>query len=127
MKPKFRYYDIFLELKLVFFVVFFKSRKNPQTQSNEYNKLTQRMKPQLTCIVMTWLFSDKIKLALHIESIEWKRILGKLLSQAYKERVLKLMQFIKDRMKTMSKKIKDLDDVRVAMLCLEMIREEFIG
>nr|XP_026487863.1 dynein heavy chain 8, axonemal-like [Vanessa tameamea] len=70
---------------------------------------------------------DKIKLALHIESVEWKRILGKLLSHAYKERVLKLMQFIKDRMKTMSKKIKDLDDVRVAMLCLEMIREEFIG
>ncbi|CAH0727356.1 unnamed protein product, partial [Brenthis ino] len=70
---------------------------------------------------------EKIKLALHIESVEWKRILGKLLSQAYKERVLKLMQFIKDRMKTMSKKIKDLDDVRVAMLCLEMIREEFIG
>lgn len=73
------------------------------------------------------LFLEKIKLALHIESVEWKRILGKLLSQAYKERVLKLMQFIKDRMKTMSKKIKDLDDVRVAMLCLEMIREEFIG
>lgn len=66
-------------------------------------------------------------MALHIESVEWKRILGKLLSQAYKDRVLKLMQFIKDRMKTMSKKIKDLDDVRVAMLCLEMIREEFIG
>ncbi|XP_052742928.1 dynein axonemal heavy chain 8 [Bicyclus anynana] len=70
---------------------------------------------------------DQITLALHIESIEWKRILGKLLSMAYRERVLKLMQFIKDRMKTMSKKIKDLDDVRVAMLCLELIREEFIG
>ncbi|RVE46462.1 hypothetical protein evm_008872 [Chilo suppressalis] len=70
---------------------------------------------------------DKIKLALHLESIEWKRILGKLLSHAYKERVTKMMQFIKDRMKTMSKKIKDLDDVRVAMMCLEMIREEFIG
>ncbi|KPI94919.1 Dynein heavy chain 8, axonemal [Papilio xuthus] len=44
-----------------------------------------------------------------------------------KERVLNLMQFIKDRMKTMSKKIKDLDDVRVAMMCLELIRDEFIG
>lgn len=37
------------------------------------------------------------------------------------------MQFINDRMKTMGKKIKDLDDVRVAMMCLELIREEFIG
>ncbi|XP_028156116.1 dynein heavy chain 8, axonemal [Ostrinia furnacalis] len=70
---------------------------------------------------------DNVKLGLHVESIEWKRILGKLLSQAYKERVIKMMQFINDRMKTMSKKIKDLDDVKFAMLCLEMIREEFIG
>ncbi|XP_072937033.1 dynein axonemal heavy chain 8 [Epargyreus clarus] len=70
---------------------------------------------------------DRVKLALHLESIEWKRILGKLLSHSYKERVLKLMQFINDRMKTMSKKIKDLDDVKFAMMCLELIREEFIG
>lgn len=62
-----------------------------------------------------------------MESIEWKRILGKLLSMAYKERVTKMMQFINDRMKTMAKKIKDLDDVKFAMMCLEMIREEFIG
>lgn len=59
--------------------------------------------------------------------MEWKRVLCKLLCVAYKERVVKLMQFINDRMKTMSKKIKDLDDVRVAMLCLDLIREEFIG
>ncbi|XP_047526251.1 dynein axonemal heavy chain 8 [Pieris napi] len=70
---------------------------------------------------------ENLKLALHVESIEWKRILGKLLSHAYKERVDRLMTFIKDKMKVMSKKIKDLDDVRVAMLCLESIREEFIG
>lgn len=70
---------------------------------------------------------EKLKLALHIESVEWKRILGKLLSQSYKERVTKMMQFINERMKTMSKKIKDLDDVRVAIMCLELIREEFIG
>lgn len=72
-------------------------------------------------------FTGNIKLALHLESVEWKRILGKLLCHAYKDRVIKLMQFINDRMKTMGKKIKDLDDVRVAMMCLELIREEFIG
>ncbi|KAI8438603.1 hypothetical protein MSG28_011048 [Choristoneura fumiferana] len=69
---------------------------------------------------------DNIKLGLHVESIEWKRILGKLLSVAYKERVTKMMQFINERMKTMSKKLKDLDDVRLAMLCLALIREAFI-
>ncbi|KAI8438606.1 hypothetical protein MSG28_011048 [Choristoneura fumiferana] len=70
--------------------------------------------------------TDNIKLGLHVESIEWKRILGKLLSVAYKERVTKMMQFINERMKTMSKKLKDLDDVRLAMLCLALIREAFI-
>ncbi|XP_022821404.1 dynein heavy chain 8, axonemal-like [Spodoptera litura] len=70
---------------------------------------------------------ERIKLALHLESVEWKRILGKLLGNAYKDRVEKLMQFIRDRMKTMNKKIKDLDDVRVAMMCLKLIREEFIN
>lgn len=73
------------------------------------------------------MLTEQIKLALNIESIEWKRILGKLLCVAYKERVTRLMQFITDRMKIMAKKIKDLDDVRVAMLCLALIREEFIG
>lgn len=72
-------------------------------------------------------FSEKIKLGLYLESIEWKRILGKLLSFSYKDRVTKMMQFINERMKTMSKKLKDLDDVRIAMGCLELIRQEFIG
>lgn len=76
---------------------------------------------------LTFNSTDNIKMGLHVESVEWKRILGKLLSAAYRERVQKLMQFINDRMKTMSKKIKDLDDVRVAMMCLELIRDKFIG
>lgn len=78
-------------------------------------------------VLLLLLISERIKLALQLESIEWKRTLGKLLCQAYKERVIKLMQFINDRMKTLNKKIKDLDDVRMAMMCLELIREEFIG
>lgn len=78
-------------------------------------------------VFLLCFISDDIKLALHLESIEWKRTLGKLLCLAYKDRVIKMMQFIKDRVKTMSKRIKDLDDVRVAMMCLELIREEFIG
>ncbi|GBP33368.1 Dynein heavy chain 5, axonemal [Eumeta japonica] len=69
---------------------------------------------------------DNLKLALHLESAEWKRILGKLLCIAYRDKVYVLMQFIVDRMKTLSKKLKDLDDVRVAMICLELIRTKFI-
>ncbi|XP_041975311.1 dynein axonemal heavy chain 8 [Aricia agestis] len=71
--------------------------------------------------------TENLKLALHLEAVEWKRLLGKLLNLSYRDRVLKLMQFIKERMKTMSKKLSDLDDVRIAMMCLEMIRDEFIS
>ncbi|CAB3256562.1 unnamed protein product [Arctia plantaginis] len=91
-------------------------------QTEEVNNL-----PNRHVIGSIQINTEHIKLALNLESVEWKRILCKLLCVAYKERVVKLMQFINDRMKTMSKKIKDLDDVRVAMLCLDLIREEFIG
>ncbi|XP_061708954.1 dynein axonemal heavy chain 8 [Cydia pomonella] len=95
--------------------------KKYEGQTEEVNNL-----PERHIIGSIQINTDNVKLGLHVESIEWKRILGKLLSVAYKERVLKMMQFINDRMKAMAKKIKDLDDVRVAMLCLEMIREAFI-
>ncbi|XP_026320150.1 dynein heavy chain 8, axonemal [Hyposmocoma kahamanoa] len=96
--------------------------KKYESQTDEVNNL-----PVRHIIGSIEINMDKIKLGLYLESIEWKRILGKLLSHAYKERVVKMMQFINDRMKTMGKKIKDLDDVRVQMLCLELIRDEFIG
>ncbi|XP_049886262.1 dynein axonemal heavy chain 8 [Pectinophora gossypiella] len=96
--------------------------KKYEGQTDEVNNL-----PERHIIGSIEINMDNIKLGLYLESIEWKRILGKLLNRAYRERVQKLMQFIKDRMKTMGKKIKDLDDVRVAMMCLELIREEFIG
>ncbi|KAJ8736206.1 hypothetical protein PYW08_006862 [Mythimna loreyi] len=96
---------------------------------NKYDKQTEEVSnlPERHIIGSIQINTERTKLALHLESIEWKRTLGKLLCYAYKERVVKLMQFISDRMKTMNKKIKDLDDVRVAMMCLELIREEFIG
>ncbi|XP_026319440.1 dynein heavy chain 8, axonemal-like [Hyposmocoma kahamanoa] len=96
--------------------------KKYENQTDEVNNL-----PARHIIGSIEINMDNIKLALFLESIEWKRILGKLLNQTYKERVVKMMQFIRDRMKTMGKKIKDLDDVRVQMLCLELIREQFIG
>ncbi|KAJ8919736.1 hypothetical protein NQ315_006264 [Exocentrus adspersus] len=66
------------------------------------------------------------KLALLVESNAWKHILGKKLGLLYKRKLDKMVDFIKTQEKVLSKPIKDLDDCRLAMNCLEVIRENFI-
>ncbi|KAJ3662197.1 hypothetical protein Zmor_006553 [Zophobas morio] len=69
---------------------------------------------------------EKFKLALLVESDAWKHILGKNLGKRYRGKLLELVDFIKNREKVLNKPIKDLDDCRLAMACLELIRENFI-
>ncbi|XP_044272703.1 dynein axonemal heavy chain 8 [Tribolium madens] len=69
---------------------------------------------------------EKFKLALLVESDAWKHILGKNLAKRYRAKLLELVDFIKNREKVLGKPIKDLDDCRLAMACLELIRENFI-
>nr|CAI5817756.1 unnamed protein product [Callosobruchus analis] len=69
---------------------------------------------------------DDFKLALLVESDAWKHILGKKLGNRYKEKLVTMVDFIKAQEKILSKPIKDLDDCRLAMNCLEVIREHFI-
>ncbi|KAL3284032.1 hypothetical protein HHI36_018202 [Cryptolaemus montrouzieri] len=72
------------------------------------------------------LISDEFKLALIVESDAWKYIMGNNLALRNKQRLNKMVDFIKTQEKIMSKKIKDLDDCRQAMQCLERIRDNFI-
>ncbi|XP_019756852.1 dynein axonemal heavy chain 8 [Dendroctonus ponderosae] len=67
-----------------------------------------------------------IKLAFLIESEAWKHIMGKNLSERYKKKLTNMVEFIKTQEKILNKPIKDLDDCRNAMNCLEIIRENFI-
>lgn len=60
------------------------------------------------------------------ESKKWKLILGKLLGANYKKQLDEMVDFIADMENILSKPIKDLDDVRMAMNCLEKIRDNFI-
>lgn len=52
------------------------------------------------------------KLALLVESDAWKHILGKKLGLLYKQKLNKMVDFIKTQEKILSKPIKDLDDCR---------------
>lgn len=59
------------------------------------------------------------------ESKVWKVILGRQLSAFYKIKLDEMVTFITDQDKILCRTIKDLDDVRLAMNCLQTIRENF--
>lgn len=61
-----------------------------------------------------------------MESDAWKHLLGKNLGIRYKSKLDTMVDFIKAREKILGKTIKDLDDCRLAMSCLQTIRENFI-
>jgi dynein heavy chain len=60
-----------------------------------------------------------------VESNSWKNLLGDHLCKAYKTKLNEIVEFIKDKTKNLERKIKDLDDVRLVMACLEEVRENF--
>ncbi|EFN77895.1 Dynein heavy chain 8, axonemal [Harpegnathos saltator] len=72
------------------------------------------------------LFTDKLKLAFYVEASAWKKSLGVVLSNRYKEKLQNVTEYIQGKNKILSRNIKDLEDVRVAMKCLGVIRNEFI-
>lgn len=57
----------------------------------------------------------------------WKISLGLSLSNKYKEKLQNIIDYINEKNKVLSRKIKDLEDVRVAMKCLGEIRDDFIS
>lgn len=72
-------------------------------------------------------FIDKLKLAFLVEANAWKKSLGVSLSNKYKEKLQKLIDYIFEKNKVLSRRIKDLEDVRVAMKCLGEIRDDFVS
>uniref|UniRef100_A0A1A9WR67 AAA+ ATPase domain-containing protein n=1 Tax=Glossina brevipalpis TaxID=37001 RepID=A0A1A9WR67_9MUSC len=60
------------------------------------------------------------------ESKKWKTALGQLLSAQYKKQLDEMVDFISEQENILGKPINDLDDVRLAMVCLEKVRDNFI-
>lgn len=78
-------------------------------------------------IIMSVYLTDKLKLAFLIEARAWKSLLGIILSTRYKEKLKHITDYIQEKNKVLSRSIKDLEDVRVAMKCLSAIRNDFIS
>lgn len=72
------------------------------------------------------VFTEKLKLAFFVEANAWKKSLGVILSHKYKTKLQRIMDYIYEKNKVLARRIKDLEDVRVAMKCLREIRDDFI-
>lgn len=57
----------------------------------------------------------------------WKKTFGLILSKTYEEKLRKIVGYIDEKNKILSRDINDLEDVRIAMRCLGEIRNDFIS
>ncbi|XP_018400014.1 PREDICTED: dynein heavy chain 8, axonemal [Cyphomyrmex costatus] len=71
--------------------------------------------------------TDKLKLAFLVEANAWKKSLGVMLSNNFKKKLQTITDYIFEKNKVLSRHIKDLEDVRVAMKCLAEIRDDFVS
>lgn len=61
-----------------------------------------------------------------MEVKNWKLSYGSILSSNYKTKLTSIINYIEDKKKVLSRAINDLEDVRLAMKCLDAIRNDFI-
>ncbi|XP_022920277.2 dynein axonemal heavy chain 8 [Onthophagus taurus] len=94
----------------------------------EYDDRAQHISdlPEQHKVGAVTIIMEKFKLAVLIESVAWKRSLGKSLGIKNRAKLMEMVDFIKQQEKILAKPIKDLEDCRVAMNCLQLIRENFI-
>lgn len=81
------------------------------------------------CFIIIIIFiniTGKLKLAFSVEASSWKKLLGSTLSINYKNKLMKISEYINEKNKVLLRPIKDLEDVRIAMKCLSTIRDDFI-
>ncbi|XP_071095783.1 dynein axonemal heavy chain 8-like [Haliotis cracherodii] len=72
------------------------------------------------------LFTEPLKLALSVEIKAWKLLFGKELNNKYRDKMEDILVFVEEYTKRLMRPIRDLDDVRQAMIALADIRENHI-
>lgn len=91
----------------------------------QYDNETKALQeaPKTTVIGSIIISMDKSFDAFTEHAKTWKVILGKRLSVTYKKQLDEMVNFIKDQEFILVRPLRDLDDVRMAMTCLDKIRE----
>ncbi|NXK51034.1 DYH8 protein, partial [Chauna torquata] len=72
------------------------------------------------------LHTGPLKIALSVEAKAWKMLLCRYLNEEYKKKMTDMMSFITKYLKKLSRPLRDLDDVRLAMEALSIIRDNKI-
>lgn len=90
-------------------------------RSNDLKEANQVVRIDCLEIHMTDVFDGFV-----VYSKAWKTTMGKYLSALYKKKLLVFVDFISEMESIMKRKLKDLDDVRIAMDALDRIREESV-
>nr|XP_038033594.1 dynein heavy chain 8, axonemal [Anas platyrhynchos] len=72
------------------------------------------------------LHTGPLKKALSVEAKAWKMVLCHYLNEEYKKKMTDMMSFITTYLKKLSRPLRDLDDVRLAMEALSIIRDNKI-
>lgn len=81
---------------------------------------------KVTTIGSVVIYMDAAYAAIIEHSKLWKVILGTKLMASYKAQLDEMVAFIKEMEMILSRPLRDLDDVRVAMSCLDKVREREI-
>uniref|UniRef100_A0A8B9E3A9 Dynein axonemal heavy chain 8 n=1 Tax=Anser cygnoides TaxID=8845 RepID=A0A8B9E3A9_ANSCY len=92
-------------------------------------KLTKKEeKPYVMCgFIYLFIFkSGPLKKALSVEAKAWKMLLCHYLNEEYKKKMTDMMSFITTYLKKLSRPLRDLDDIRLAMEALSIIRDNKI-
>lgn len=94
----------------------------------KYDRITENLLnlPKSVVIGPIYIQTTRAIADLVAKSKEWKVILGHKLSSTYKKRLKEIVDFISEKEKVLSRNLRDLDDVRMAMNCLISVRENFI-
>lgn len=90
-------------------------------RTNNLNELTNTFHVESIEINLNEFLNEFI-----VYSKAWKTSMGKYLTTMYKKQLLVFVEFISEMDKILKRPLKDLDDVRIAMIALEKIREESV-
>ena len=94
----------------------------------KYDKITDDILKldKVICVKTIEIHCHQIIDTLSEESRAWKSIMGSKLSAFYKLILDEMVKFIQTQLKTLARDIVDLDDCRIAMDCMKVIRDNFI-
>lgn len=95
--------------------------KSFDERSAELNATSKFVQIEAIGIELTQLYDDFVT-----HSNNWKKKLGEFLSEIFKAKLQKFVEFVENVEDVLSRPLTDLDDVSIAITCLESVRENNI-